>query len=95
MPSEMGSVYCQRCQRQTAATRKTPNHILHLLISLFMCGVWLPVWLLIATTSGHYRCNTCGFQAKSASSYVLFAVLLVILIGFGALYGLFAVVANQ
>ena len=24
-----------------------PNHILHLLISVFTAGLWLPVWLLV------------------------------------------------
>ncbi|PSR57575.1 hypothetical protein C8259_34405 [Nocardia nova] len=30
---------------------RPPNHILHLLISFFTCGLWLPVWLLLAMTS--------------------------------------------
>jgi hypothetical protein len=31
------------------------NHILHLLISLLLCGLWLPVWFLIAVSGGEKR----------------------------------------
>ena len=27
---------------------KGPNHILHLLLSIFTAGLWLPVWLVVA-----------------------------------------------
>lgn len=28
------------------------NHILHLLISVFLCGLWLPVWFFVAMSGG-------------------------------------------
>lgn len=31
------------------------NHILHLLISFFTCGLWLPVWGLLAALGGVKR----------------------------------------
>ena len=31
------------------------NHVLHLLISVLLCGLWLPVWLLAATIGGERR----------------------------------------
>jgi hypothetical protein len=31
------------------------NHVLHLLISIFLCGLWLPVWLVVAVTGGERR----------------------------------------
>jgi hypothetical protein len=31
------------------------NHILHLLLTMFTCGLWAPVWLIIAATSGTKR----------------------------------------
>jgi len=31
------------------------NHILHLLLSVFTFGLWLPVWLLVALVSGEKR----------------------------------------
>lgn len=31
------------------------NHVPHLLASVFLCGLWLPVWLLIALSGGERR----------------------------------------
>ena len=31
------------------------NHILHLLLSLVTCGLWLPVWFVIAWRNGEAR----------------------------------------
>lgn len=31
------------------------NHILHLLIALFTCGLWAIVWLILAATGGQKR----------------------------------------
>jgi hypothetical protein len=32
-----------------------PNHALHAVLTLFTCGMWLPVWILIAIFSGSSR----------------------------------------
>lgn len=37
------------------ASGQRANHVLHAILSLFLCGLWLPVWLLVATTSGEKR----------------------------------------
>jgi hypothetical protein len=34
---------------------KSPNHILHLLLSIITAGIWLVVWLLLAVTGGISR----------------------------------------
>jgi hypothetical protein len=31
------------------------NHVLHLLISVLLCGLWLPVWLVVAVTGVERR----------------------------------------
>jgi hypothetical protein len=31
------------------------NHILHLLVSVLLCGLWLPMWLMIAVSGGEKR----------------------------------------
>ncbi len=45
------------------------NHVLHLLISIFLCGLWLPVWLFVALTGGEKRTiisvDRCGNVAFS------------------------------
>ena len=31
------------------------NHILHLLLAVFTVGLWIPVWIIVALTSGEQR----------------------------------------
>ena len=38
-----------------AARQKKPNHILHLLITIFTIGLWLPVWAILAFSSSWGR----------------------------------------
>lgn len=53
--------YCRTCQREVLAQKNTPNHILHLLLTLVTAGIWGIVWLIIVLTNvGGYRCTNCG-----------------------------------
>lgn len=42
--------------------QQTPNHVVHALVSLFLIGLWIPVWILIALGSGNEpaACVKCG-----------------------------------
>ncbi len=52
-------------------TGQKVNHILHLLISVLLCGLWLPVWLLITVSGGERRrvlaVDQCGNVRSSYS----------------------------
>ncbi len=40
-------------------------HVVHALISLFSCGLWLLVWLFHAmSASGPWRCTSCGADVR-------------------------------
>ena len=32
-----------------------PSHVLHLLLSVFTLGIWLPIWVLISAFGGEKR----------------------------------------
>lgn len=71
------SGYCAYCQRQVLARQQTPNHILHCLITLFSCGAWAIVWLLITLFSSNpVLCTVCGrpttTHQKSTSAVPVF-----------------------
>ncbi len=34
------------------AQRRKTNHVLHLLVSLCTCFMWMPIWILIAQADG-------------------------------------------
>jgi hypothetical protein len=56
---------CKQCGKATWHSQTvTPiNHVLHLLISVLLCGLWLPVWIIFALLGpdkSRWRCNECG-----------------------------------
>jgi len=59
----MKSRYCHACQKQV---RSEPiyevNHVAHLLASVCLCGLWLPLWVLAAFLSyvQGVQCPICG-----------------------------------
>lgn len=71
---EQTQFFCHRCQRHTVHQRTSTetNHILHLLLTIFCCGVWLPIWMLIIVVSWlektYFICAQCG-QAAGDLTY--------------------------
>ncbi|MEZ5423947.1 MAG: hypothetical protein R2682_12775 [Pyrinomonadaceae bacterium] len=62
MSVQQASYYCPVCQQQRLFTRQEMNHVPHLLVTLFSCGLYFFVWLLIyATYSAKFHCSQCGF----------------------------------
>lgn len=51
---------CRRCKANTMHLEQKPNHILHLLLTVFTAGIWLIMWLLISMFSGSPKCTQCG-----------------------------------
>lgn len=55
---------CRQCnaQRLFVRTRHETNHVLHLLISALLCGLWIPVWVYLAyhENADQWRCTKCG-----------------------------------
>lgn len=42
--------------------RPPMNHTPHILAAVFLCGLWLPIWLIMAATyNPPWRCSFCGF----------------------------------
>ena len=46
------------------AEKQTPNHVLHLILSVVTMGFWLPVWLIVGLGTdlfgGGFKCPSCG-----------------------------------
>lgn len=61
MGIQKGRRFCEEEVEWVLAERNTPNHLLHLILSVLTAGLWIPVWIIVAiTTSGSYRCPKCG-----------------------------------
>jgi len=54
--------YCKRCEKHVLAQKKTANHILHLLLSIFTAGLWIIMWILVGIRIGGWRCSQCGLK---------------------------------
>lgn len=83
MPIEQTQRACAACRRPTLHARPAPNHLVHAIVTFFMCGLWLPVWFL-ASQRGPWRCQTCGARSVDGGGgfRVLQAVgILVVVVG--------------
>lgn len=62
MSVEQASFDCPQCQTRRLFTAQTMNHTPHILASVFLCGLWLPMWFVIATTyTPRFHCSVCGY----------------------------------
>ncbi|HZN32444.1 MAG TPA: hypothetical protein VFB80_01445 [Pirellulaceae bacterium] len=63
---EHAGYHCANCGRLTMHVRdvKRCNHLVHALVTLFLCGLWLPVWIIAACSEqlGPWLCSQCGFS---------------------------------
>lgn len=89
MPQETTAAYCHHCRTQTAHVANTPNHLVHALITLFLCGIWLPVWAVICLLPTHWNCTRCGskwdgYRPTSGFAKVFFAGTLLALVAAAA-----------
>lgn len=65
--AKMNSYICKTCNKRTLHVQTTPNHVLHLLLSVVTIGLWLIVWLLITVfKDDSWRCSECGTAASGA-----------------------------
>lgn len=80
MGMEQIQKYCRQCQSQQLHARPGTNHILHLLITVLLCGFWIPIWILSSLKIGEWRCQKCGVKA-GGGVMGLFALVLVVLAG--------------
>lgn len=61
---QQASLFCLKCQEQKLFQRPQMSHTPHILASVFLCGLWLPVWLILAATfNPPWRCSVCGSSA--------------------------------
>jgi DNA-directed RNA polymerase subunit RPC12/RpoP len=67
MPKQT-SLICENCRKQTLHIKQTPNHILHLLLTIITGGIWLIVWIPIIFFGSDkpWRCSVCGSKAAGS-----------------------------
>lgn len=79
MPLQHAQGYCPHCQRPALIQRDAPNHLVHALVSLFLCGLWIPVWLLVFMNSSPWLCSQCGTEVKVPLPWSSVALLVIVI----------------
>lgn len=62
MGTKVAQRYCPHDKRMVLATKQTPNHILHLILTAITGGLWAIVWFILAVIASErpWRCPDCG-----------------------------------
>ncbi len=66
MSTDQKMLNCRTCGKPTLHLVERPNHILHLLLSVFTAGLWLIVWVLRGMSEKRATCTVCGARYKRA-----------------------------
>ena len=54
-------MYCKECKKTVKAENvKQVNHMLHILLTVLLGGLWLPVYALILVSGEKFACSECG-----------------------------------
>lgn len=51
--------FCNVCDKRGAVITNRPDHLLHLVLTVFTISMWAIVWL-IRSLGGNWRCQNCG-----------------------------------
>lgn len=57
--------FCKACNRQVVVRSQGTNHVLHLLLTLATCGLWIIPWALFSIKIGGWRCSICGVKCSA------------------------------
>jgi hypothetical protein len=82
MGMEQTQKYCKRCQDHELHARPATSHLIHLIITVFLCGFWIPIWILASLKIGGWRCQRCGTVPNQAAQSILALGLIV----FGSIF---------
>ena len=83
------SAYCEQCEEQRLCTKQSPNHILHLLLSIVTAGLWLLIWALVCMSaeSKPFCCSVCGNKVQMPQAptpwrllFIVFFVVVVVIL---------------
>ena len=67
MATEEWQTYCPNCRGVRLGRREMPNHVLHFLITVFTCGLWIFAWgfEILRAYSRPYLCSVCGTPGQN------------------------------
>jgi predicted RNA-binding Zn-ribbon protein involved in translation (DUF1610 family) len=67
MALEHSQFLCPHCGCSRLFVRQGVNNLAHFLITICLCGLWIPVWLIISMNENPWRCSGCGATPQPES----------------------------
>jgi hypothetical protein len=52
--------YCVTEEKLVMGERPTPNHLLHLVLSIVTGGLWVVIWIMTIVLPRQSICSSCG-----------------------------------
>lgn len=76
-------VFCPTCNTLRLFEKEGTSHLVHAIVSLFLCGLWIPIWILaaLANSSQPARCTQCGASIRKPFSWAWAIITIVISLG--------------
>jgi hypothetical protein len=92
MAQRVSSGFCHHCNAQVMTTQNAPSHVIHAIISLFLLGLWIPIWFLRTLCADPPRCTRCGQHVSTGAVNGAVAILMVVVatIGIGIALSIFS-----
>jgi DNA-directed RNA polymerase subunit RPC12/RpoP len=59
---EYNSRFCPHCEQQRLFVRNGVNHLVHAIVTLLLCGLWLPIWIIAMLSEDPWCCSVCGWS---------------------------------
>jgi hypothetical protein len=59
---------CDNCEKMTLYISNPPNNLVHGLVSIFLAGMWIPIWLILLMVQKDPQCSSCGRSADAPTS---------------------------
>ena len=56
-------LYCRVCKRQTMHRAPGSNNVMHVLLVIFTCFLWIIPWIMMSHDKPPLRCSVCGTAA--------------------------------
>lgn len=98
MGLEYNNGFCSVCKETRKIERKTPNHILHFLITvvlgIFTMGIgaliWILIWIGVSIRFSGWRCSTCGSTSiQSSFNMPNIPTIIATIIALGVMFAMF------
>lgn len=60
MSNKIDTGVCTVCSQRVRVEQANFNTLLHLIVAVITCGLWIPIWLIASFSPRPWKCGQCG-----------------------------------